>query len=791
MKLRKKINYILLPVIILVFLVTSYIYYSTLKQQLISNQVTSLNDKTKHLSVTILHQLQFIKSYVRQHIDSKEASLLFNLHDNASERASHTTQFINRFAYNQSAVKDVIDFTIITLDSTEIVHVNLEDPFATPVIQDKTSEFIATLHQAIAKNSDEMFSQYYFFINPPSPKKPYSYYVLQVFSPYYLASTEKYKADQDLYLVQVEVNSATTIENINTLIEEYRGFLSLSFEANPTFSNSFTLNEVDTTIDENAFIKSVIETEVLKLSLTLDPAYFDEDLVNIKRNLLSINLLAIFFSSSMLLLLINRQIINPITSLARSIKSANISNKVTLQRLAKNDEVAELNNSYISLINRIHDLANNDPLTGLSNRIRFTNNLEKALIENQNSNEFLALFYIDLDNFKYVNDSFGHDAGDRLLVLFSEHLKSCVRSADRQKNIKKLQDVARLGGDEFVVLLTDMPNIKSIESVAQRITELFINGFDVDGFHYDVHASIGVTYTKNENIDASQIFHEADAAMYATKRSGKNGYQFFSAELEKSLQHDNQIEILIKDALQQDDFYLVYMPAFESKTLSLKGYEVLLRSSTLIEKGIGPDKFIPIAERTELITKIDLWVVEQSFKKLKQLITEQDYQGFFSINVSSKELSNDRFYKALKDLIKQYQIPVQQIELEITETCLMPDDDKAIDSLNLLKSLGVKLAIDDFGTGFTAFSQIVNYPLDTLKIDRSFVQQIKTTKHNKKPAIDIIFDLAKAYQLDVIVEGVETIEELEHIRMLGCHMVQGYYFTKPQKWEELIEEHKS
>lgn len=790
MKLGKKVRYIILPVIVFVSSLISTVYYSVYKDKIIEHKITSLDERLDNLLLRANYEIAYAKSYLRQKIDSKEAALIFDVTEKGHElEAPYVTQFLNRFMRkNNKVVKDkkvINDFAIFNVNKSNklVVHINTNDPFAQPILKDKTK---ALIEKVSITNSHEKLSQYYYFVENVNSQKKRTYIILQFFSPYQLTSKLFYDKKEELYLLQAEIHLDSIKNEIQHLAEENEGYLSYQFIDKNNLLDSLETGKQSFELDNNGIYQGKIVTNLFDLSFHLNETYFEKNLQHVWVLLFLLNLALILFSYFILVLIIDRQVIFPITSLAESIKEVEASSVASLVPLKTNDEVADLNASYISLINKINILANNDSLTGLANRGSFNEVLASAVAGQDSSKNYLALYFIDLDNFKYVNDTFGHDMGDRLLVVFSKRLKQLLRADDRFMSPKMLNSIARLGGDEFVVLINDLPSISAIESIGKRICGLFANGFSIDNDIFDVHASIGVAYSAAPVCNAETLLNQADSAMYLAKHSGKNNFKLFTPKIESKINKEKIIERKLIDALEGNHLSLVFLPAYQTSSLHLNGYELLLRCPALSELNIGPDIFIPIAEKTDLILQIDLWVAERALFKLEKLTQKNSFDGYFSINISSKSLRNDLFYQHFKMLLTKFSVNVEQIEIEITETCLMPDDKKAVVSLNKLKSLGIRLALDDFGTGHTSFSQLINYPLDALKIDRSFIQDLHQTPNGKKANVDIIFELAQAYQLNVVIQGIETKADFDYTKALGCDVVQGFYFTLPQKWESVL-----
>lgn len=782
MRLGKKIRYIILPVIVMVSCVVSAVYYDVYKTHITENKIASLDDQINTLLLRYKYELEYLKSYLGQKIDSKEASLIFNAKEhNELLPAPYVTQFLNRFIDSESRSNRIVnDFAIYNSNGELIIHVNTQDPFADPVLNQASKYILEKINDN--NINDQKIAQYYYFLDMT---KNNQFNIIQIFSPYLLTSREFYNKKDDLYLAQAEVNVDFIETEITRLVEENHGYLQYKLISKNKITDKISPVSTPFVLKESGFYQGSFATVLLDIIFTFDPDYFSDNLNNTLIKLLLLNIAIITLSYLFLVLIIEKQIIFPITALAKSIKEVEASLVVDLMPLTSNDEVSDLNESYIALINKINRLANNDPLTGLANRGSFNEKLSSIIATRRENETYIALFFIDLDNFKYVNDNFGHDTGDQLLVVFSQRLKQTLRSEDRLITGSMINSIARLGGDEFVILMNGLPSVDAIESIGKRICALFQNGFTIGNDKFDVYASIGIAYSNKQINNGETLLNQADDAMYLAKRDGKNNVKLFSNEIKEKLNKEKMIETELVNALKNNLLFLVFMPAYSTATLELKGYEVLVRCPALAAIGIGPDVFIPLAERTDLILSIDLWVTENALIKLAAMVKKSGFNGFLSINVSSKSLRNNLFYTRLKELLASYNIDVRQVELEITETCLLPDDHNAILKLKQLKSLGVRIAIDDFGTGYTSFSQLADYPLDTLKIDRSFVKKLSSTPVGKKPTLDIIFELAKVYQLEVIVEGIESEADFDHIKKLGGDIVQGFYFTIPRTWDEV------
>lgn len=448
-----------------------------------------------------------------------------------------------------------------------------------------------------------------------------------------------------------------------------------------------------------------------------------------------------------------------------------------------------------ALTQRLHEdvvrLAYFDDLTGLSNRSSFSQWLQRSLERARRDRTRLAMIYIDLDNFKQVNDRFGHSMGDRVLETFGERLGECLRTTDSYLQLVSSEDVARLAGDEFVVVLQQVEGPRAAEIVSQRILAMFEGGFLVDHLNTAVTCSIGIALSEPGKVSAEALINNADAAMYRAKQKGKNRYEFFSSSIATMMQERHRIEAGLQEALDRQGFSLAFMPIYEARSLRIVAFEALLRCDTPKLAGIGPDKFIPVAETTGQIKRIDLWVLENAFAALRRLRADHDFEGTMCVNISALELRNRTFPSQVDYMLRKYGVSPKQVELELTETSEALYDHASLSTLEALKTLGVSLSLDDFGTGYTAFNQLMKFPVDCLKIDQSFVRCLFEQDNAKGEMVEIIKNLASLYSLRVVAEGVETRQQLDYLRKIGCNWLQGYLLSKPVGFEaitQLLEE---
>jgi diguanylate cyclase (GGDEF)-like protein len=387
----------------------------------------------------------------------------------------------------------------------------------------------------------------------------------------------------------------------------------------------------------------------------------------------------------------------------------------------------------------------------------------------------ISLFYFDVDDFKKINDTYGHPIGDELLVAICQKVKSIISEMDFERRYS----FARLAGDEFVLTITDCDKEKAIQ-VSRRIGQVLTDPIPVSGCEVKVGISLGLAYSSDKKATFKALLSQADSAMRCAKEQGKGRFKVFDDSLASAIYLKKSIAENLKNALINQDFSLRFMPIFSCSDLQPMRVEVLIRCESDAMQGVTPDVFIPIAEEFGIIQNIDLWVVETSFAAMQtHFLALGLFCPVFCINISAIELLNSSFPKQLKKLMHKYQVPSEYVELEITETSLIEAGETSLRILKELKKLGVNLALDDFGTGYTAFNQLLNYPVDCLKIDRTFVADIDSEHASHLPMVNAIMSIAQSYNLATVGEGVETQGQLDYLRSVSCDYVQGYYLAKP------------
>ncbi|MFM9280793.1 EAL domain-containing protein [Paenibacillus jiagnxiensis] len=424
---------------------------------------------------------------------------------------------------------------------------------------------------------------------------------------------------------------------------------------------------------------------------------------------------------------------------------------------------------------QINYLAYHDDLTGLPNRRFFTRHIDELLKHGVEENSIFAVMFLDLDSFKKINDTLGHNNGDMLLKLVAERLKTCCHAPN--------QLVSRMGGDEFTILLQEITDHTEAIHVAEEIIKAFEKPFAVDGYEFYITASIGIVFYPQDGTNVEMLMKNADIALYRMKDDGKNNYNIF-----KPIPNSGGIERLtlehsIRKALHLDEFVLYYQPQIDILTGEIIGTEALVRWNHPTLGLVPPAKFIPIAEETGLIVPLGEWVLKSACLQ-NQIWKEKGFPPMsVSVNLSSRQFSKHDLVETIKEILLETHIDPQYLELEITESMTM-NVDVAIEVLGKLKELGIQICIDDFGTGYSNLYYLKLFSIDRLKIDRSFVRDIMTDS-NDADIVATIIAMAHKLGIDVIAEGVETKDQLDFLRSQNCHEVQGFYYHPPLPAEQI------
>jgi diguanylate cyclase (GGDEF)-like protein len=444
---------------------------------------------------------------------------------------------------------------------------------------------------------------------------------------------------------------------------------------------------------------------------------------------------------------------------------------VTLVRMCESFE-QERRRAHEELSRRQEELvflATHDPLTGLPNRTLILDRVEQMLVRSRRTQTPVAALFVDLDNFKGINDTLGHGAGDRLLKAVAARLRGTIRETDA---------LGRLGGDEFVVIAEGMSLAAGPELIAERMLEALAPPFTLDESQearLAVTASVGIAMGARES--AEELLRDADIAMYRAKWDGKNRYVVFESTMQDAVQSRMELEMDLREALQNDQFFLVYQPTFDLKDMSPTGVEALLRWNSPRRGVVQPDDFVPLLEETGMITEIGGWVLCEACRQ-GAAWRQAGHAIGMSVNVSARQLDSDDFVLNVSEALQRSGMDPAALTLEITETTIMRDADETVRRLRAVKQLGVRIAIDDFGTGYSSLSHLQQFPVDALKIDRSFIARL-TQSPEGETLIRMLVQLGKAMSIETLAEGIERHHELNLLKDERCDSGQGFLFARP------------
>jgi len=417
----------------------------------------------------------------------------------------------------------------------------------------------------------------------------------------------------------------------------------------------------------------------------------------------------------------------------------------------------------------LQKLAQHDALTGLANRAVFHEALQGAIARAHRNSQNMALLLIDLDGFKSINDTYGHQAGDLFLKEISARFKSILRESDH---------IARIGGDEFAVILEDLHDPQDAAIVANKLLASMRQPITVENQEVKITVSIGIDSYPSCGQDAVQLIKNADAALYLAKKEGKNACQFFTPELNRQTMELAELEKDLSGALKRGEMYLHFQPKFNMAASRIIGAEALIRWTHPEKGNVGPNIFIPIAERSPLIQEIGIWVLKTACRQGHAWQKEGLAPLLISVNVSPQQLKEKDFAEKVFNILESCKFPPESLELEITETSLLKNIDRCRDTLKRLRKKGIKISVDDFGTGYSSIAHLRQLPVDILKIDKSLIRHIATDVDEAAIASAVI-DLAHNINLEVAAEGVETAEQLKFLQSRNCDALQGFFLGRP------------
>ncbi len=437
--------------------------------------------------------------------------------------------------------------------------------------------------------------------------------------------------------------------------------------------------------------------------------------------------------------------------------------------------ISDMRKKLCVTTNKLKLLSSTDPLTGLNNRLQFETTIKEKTCNVHKNEKTIALLFLDLDNFKTINDTLGHPMGDLLLKEVAERLKSCLRSHDF---------IARLGGDEFAIILDDIDNVKVVQELAQKLIYIIDQPYKLGNDQVKVGASIGIAYFPSKDTSMETLVINADIAMYHAKETGRNNYQFFTEEL--STKYNEQVDLKngLSKALENNEIYLKYHPIYDLVTHKIQRIESLVHWKHPSLGVIPAAVFIPMAEESGLIGSIEAWVIKNVCKQVNEWLNKDLNNFKLSINISPRELLTKDFPDVIKNILHETKIPPSHIEFELTETSVFTFSALSKDIINQIHQCGVGIVLDDFGTGYSSLTHLKDLPISGVKIDKIFVNDSLIDPHSKM-IVKSIIDFCKNLKIDAIAEGIENKEQLDLLIELGCKQGQGYFLSQVLEADEL------
>jgi diguanylate cyclase (GGDEF)-like protein len=758
MKLNHRILLLIAPVILFSAAASSYIIYVTQKDALVKRTDSYLQLNMEKLAGHYRQTNSLLSSYAFTLTKSDIIHHYFHQDRNSFRELEIVDNLHQTIHSLQPKEKQFVALSILNSDKKQLYYAERsEDPFATmdPRILYHFSEVydttfdISYVGYTEDKHSEGVLLRYD-VLDRKTLQTPLSYNQNEIFFVVIYAKLERF--NQLRY--ELEESNKSTIY----------------------FSN---------VIPKKVGLRQTVELQP-GLYANLDPAPYllQNKLHNIQKELLIAFGISSMLTVFLLLILLYKHVIHPISRLDNQLQEVESNKRRNIEILDSDDEIGRLSLRFYAMYTELEEtyrrtkaLAENDHLTKLANRHQLQRHAQSILAQ---EHAHIWVLYIDLDNFKYVNDKYGHQIGDSLLVNFARHINNLCLDFNKTHQVYGL--ASRLSGDEFAILLhspfvqpdcADEFALKLLASIQHRPTSPLGN--------FPITASIGIATFPHDGIKVDTLLSNADTAMYQAKNAGKNQVAHYSVELDTLVQRRSSIERALRDGHFDNEFSLVYQPYFTCKHRHFAGFEVLLRWESKTLGDISPDEFIPIAEQTGLFGSIDRWVINKTFEQFAMIQSMFEREQKIAINLSSAELNSTELAEYIAERSERYKVNPSAIEFEITET--FAAESQSVPLLHELSRLGFGLTIDDFGSGYTSIAQLVQYPVQKIKLDRIFLDTLIASQ--KQNVIKPLIDLCHSQCMKVTAEGIETEDMHQWLAEYECDYLQGYYFGTPMKVEDL------
>lgn|GEM_PF-931308 len=637
------------------------------------------------------------------------------------------------------------------MDGKDVISVSVVDFDGHPIF--KTQDDIPNYKESAELRSSLTFGQISIYVS----ERPYQMVVI--------VPIEYYSTSQGALIVVFDLEAIAK----RNLPNDPSAYLKLHKDVLPVFVHNFNAEEHYQSFrlqptKKNTYLKRL----GLNLELGLPQAVYSLPIKDAVLRLVVVGIfliiLGIFIS-----IMLSKSITRPILKLYARVKSSDESDKIFCSPIGTDDELEELAKAFDERTIQLQYQAEHDFLTSLPNRILFLDRLKQSIKFARRENSKLAVLFIDLDRFKEVNDSLGHNIGDELLKNVAQKLQNILRSSDT---------IARLGGDEFTILIDRLENEALVVDIVQKIQSQFQELLVVDKNQLFVSCSIGIALYPVNGTTPDVLLKNADAAMYKAKNEGRNTYQFYTADMTEKAYERVTLETQLRRAIKENQLEVHYQPQIDMRTGNINGMEALIRWRHPEHGLMPPYKFIPIAEETGIIIELDRWVMQNAMLQFADWLKQGVEPGVLSLNLSLLQLNREDFVEVVDNNLKSTGLAAKNVLFEVTETQIMRNPERSCILLQELKNLGVGLAIDDFGTGHSSLAYLKRLPVDKLKIDRSFITDIPADKNDMELTRAII-SMARSLNINIIAEGVETEDQIKFLVNNNCYEAQGYHYYKP------------
>ncbi|MGD8173027.1 putative bifunctional diguanylate cyclase/phosphodiesterase [Vibrio sp. TRT 21S02] len=759
MKLNTRVLLLVAPVVLLGAALSSYSIYTNQKDSLIKRENSYLQLTMEKLAGHFRQSSALLNSYSLTLTKSDVIGNYFTQHNTPYRELEVLDNLQNTIATLQTNNQDNVAVTILDNQMNMLFFAdNRNDPFSK---QDQN--VLDYVRQVFAQSQQKTHIGYTHDYQGDTTLIRYD-----ILDKHTLRAPLSYETD-DVFFIIVHLS----LNKFNDL----RRIIELDNDSSIFFS------------DDPVIRSGMTQSVELKPGLfaTLDPARY---LLERKLNRLEHELMLSYLASStitvlLLSLLLYRHVTRPIARIDHQLQLVELGKRSNIERLSSEDEIGRLSARVYDMYNELNSsyqktkaMAEYDHLTQLANRYQFQMYV-KRILANKLNNLHAWILYIDLDNFKYVNDKYGHHQGDSLLVNFAEHVRSLCKEYELKHGIKCL--ASRLSGDEFAIFISSAHKSALADALATAILEPIQANHNSPLGNFPITASIGIACYPEDGDNITSLLSHADTAMYQAKRAGKNQVAYYSQELDSVVRRKAQIERALRSGRLDDEFSLLYQPYFDALGTNVVGVEALLRWHSPKLGTVTPSEFIPIAEQTGLFGAIDRWVINQAFHDFVQLQQAHEHPIQLSINLSSAELDSLQLAKFIEAAAEQHKVVPHLVDFEITET--FATDSQSYSLLHELSLMGYKLAIDDFGSGYTSITQLVEYPVQKIKLDREFLSALLKTNNQK--VIKPLVELCHSQSMKVTAEGIESAEIHRWLAENDCDYMQGFYLSKPLTLQEI------